>query len=100
MFLDHFFGENHFFGPFRPNEHSVIHGWKARDLHLLLLFFSPCEASDFRGRSRTDFLHDLRLRLNLSPEVGGTSSDKYDRAKKFYLWLVTLPPPPITIAGR
>ena len=26
------------------------------------LFFSPCEASDFRGRSRTDFLHDLRLR--------------------------------------
>ena len=26
------------------------------------IFFSPCEASDFWGRSLTDFLHDLRLR--------------------------------------
>ena len=31
------------------------------------LFFSPCEASDFWWRSRTDFLHDLRLRLTLFP---------------------------------
>ena len=26
------------------------------------IFFSSCEASDFRGRSQTDFLHDLRAR--------------------------------------
>ena len=28
-----------------------------------IIFFSPCEASDFRGRTGTDFLHDLRLPL-------------------------------------
>ena len=26
------------------------------------IFFPPCEASDFRGRSQTDFLHDLEAR--------------------------------------
>ena len=36
---------------------SVIHGWKATDLHLMMV-----KIFDFRGRSRTDFLHDLRLR--------------------------------------
>ena len=29
--------------------------------HLKRKIFSPCEASNFWGRSRTDFLHDLRL---------------------------------------
>ena len=46
---------------------SVIHGWKATDLLFMMVkrknyFFWPCEASDFWWRSRTDFLHDLRLR--------------------------------------
>ena len=28
----------------------------------ILWIFQPCEASDFRGRSQTDFLHDLEAR--------------------------------------
>ena len=47
---------------------SAIHGWKATDLLYKIvktkkIFFWSCEASDFWGRSQTDFLHDLRLRL-------------------------------------
>ena len=60
------FRENHYFGPFWA---SFIHGWKATDLLFQMvktkkIFFASCEASDFWWRSRTDFLHDLRLRLN------------------------------------
>ena len=47
---------------------SVIHGWKATDLLYEMVktkknIFSSCEASDFRWRSQTDFLHDLEARL-------------------------------------
>ena len=65
------FGDN-CFGPIWPYEHPprVIHYWKATDLPFLMvnrkILVSPCAASDFRWRSWTDFLHDLRLPHNLN----------------------------------
>ena len=37
LFLDHFFGENHCFDPFRPHlpPPNDIHRWKAMDLSYL-----------------------------------------------------------------
>jgi len=69
VFLDHFFGENHCFRPFRPINTPKCYTWLESygsppyDDKKKKLFFSPYEASDFWWRSRTDFLHDLRLRL-------------------------------------
>merc|ERR1712001_633898 len=70
VFLDHFFGENHCFRPFNPMNTPKCYTWLESygsppyDGKKKKLFVSPCEASDFRGRSRTDFLHGLRLRRN------------------------------------
>ena len=53
VFLDHFFGENHCFRPFRPINTPKCYTWLESygsppyDGKKKKLFFSPCEASDF-----------------------------------------------------
>ena len=67
-FLDHFFGENILFRQFDPMNTPKCYTWlesygsTLKDGKNEKNIFSSCEASDFPGRSRTDFLHDLRLR--------------------------------------
>ena len=69
VFLDHFFGENVLFHQFDPTNTPKCYTWlesygaSVRDGKNKKIFFPPCEASDFRGRSQTDFLHDLEARL-------------------------------------
>ena len=69
MFLDHFFGENVLFHQFDPTNTPKCYTWlesygsSLRHGKNKKIFFPPCEASDFRGRSQTDFLHDLEARL-------------------------------------
>ena len=69
VFLDHFFGENVLFHQFDPTNTPKCYTWlesygsSLRDGKNKKIFFPPCEASDFRGRSQTDFLHDLEARL-------------------------------------
>ena len=74
LFLDRFFGENVLFHQFNPTNTPKCYTWlesygsSLRDGNKKKIFFPPCEASDFRGRSQTDFLHDLRARHTLSRE--------------------------------
>ena len=85
MFLDHFFGENVLFHQFDPTNTPKCYTWlesygsSLRDGKNKKIFFPPCEASDFRGRSQTDFLHDLEARHialarstgpNISQDIG------------------------------
>ena len=71
MFLDHFFGENVLFHQFDPTNTPKCYTWlesygsSLRDGKNKKNIFSSCEASDFRWRSQTDFLHDLEARPNL-----------------------------------
>ena len=68
VFLDHFFGENVSFHQFDPTNTPKCYTWlesygsSLRDGKNKKNIFSSCEASDFRGRSQTDFLHDLEAR--------------------------------------
>ena len=68
VFLDHFFGENVLFHQFDPTNTPTCYTWlesygsSLRDGKNKKNIFSSCEASDFRGRSQTDFLHDLEAR--------------------------------------
>ena len=68
VFLDHFFGENVLFHQFDPTNTPKCYTWlesygsPLRDGKNGKIFFWTCEASDFRGRSQTDFLHDLEAR--------------------------------------
>ena len=61
MFLDHFFGEKKLFHQFDPTNTPKCYTWLESygsafyDGKEKKLFFSPCEASDFRGRTSTDF---------------------------------------------
>ena len=69
VFLDHLFGENVLFHQFDPTNTPKCYTWlesygsSLRHGKNKKIFFPPCEASDFRGRSQTDFLHDLEARL-------------------------------------
>ena len=69
VFLDHFFGENVLFHQFDPTNTPKCYTWlesygsSLRDGKNKKNIFSSCEASDFRWRSQTDFLHDLEARL-------------------------------------
>ena len=73
VFLDHFFGENVLFHQFDPTNTPKCYTWlesygsSLRDGKNKKNIFSSCEASDFRGRSQTDFLHDLEARHTLGP---------------------------------
>ena len=61
VFLDHFFGEKKLFHQFDPTNTPKCYTWLESygsafyDSKEKKLFFSPCEASDFRGRTSTDF---------------------------------------------
>merc|ERR1712212_1328672 len=69
VFLDHFFGGNVLFHQFDPTNTPKCYTWlesygsSLRDGKNEKIFFWTCVASDFRGRSQTDFLHDLEARL-------------------------------------
>ena len=75
VFLDHFFGENVLFHQFDPTNTPKCYTWlesygsSLRDGKNKKNIFSSCEASDFRGRSQTDFLHDLEARLRPSLNI-------------------------------
>ena len=102
MFLDHFFGENVSFHQFDPTNTPKCYTWlesygsSLRDGKNKKNIFSSCEASDFRGRSQTDFLHDLEAR-HISPWLRcfnrKITKKLHATCKTRHLfWLVIFPP--------
>ena len=100
MFLEHFFGENVLFYQFDPRNTPKCYTWlescrsSLRDGKNKKIFFPPCEASDFRGRSQTDFLHDLRarhkcisLRIDISLNHGYFESGNFLGIEGWHSWL-------------
>ena len=81
MFLDHFFGEQILFHQFDPTNTPKCYTWLESYGSPLSdgkyeFFFSTCEASDFRWRSQTDFLHDQEARLKEKEAVDGKMKKK------------------------